>query len=84
MTEILVWLAALLGAWAGVNQIRIRRADRIAEDARNRARAAEQQAEQLARMEIARNRARQVGTDELAKMRAALNANGRRDQLSKP
>lgn len=84
MTEILVWLVALLGAWAGVNQIRIRRADRIAEDARNRARAAEQQADQLALMEIARNRARQVGTDELAKMRAALNANGRRDQLSKP
>lgn len=84
MTELLGWLVALLGAWAGVNQIRAGRATRRAADAEARARAAEQQADQLARMEIARNRARQAGTDELAKMRAAQHVAGRRDQLEKP
>lgn len=83
MTEILLWLLALLGGLAGFNHVRANRASRRAADAEARARAAEQQADQLARMEIARNLARQAGEDELAKMRDALKA-GRRDQLEKP
>lgn len=83
MTEILLWLLALLGGWAGFNHVRANRASRRAADAEARARSSETQADQLVRMEIARNLARQAGEDELAKMRDALKA-GRRDQLEKP
>ncbi len=83
MTEILLWLGALLAGWAGFSHVRAQRAARRASAAEARARAAEAQAETLARIEIARNCARQAGQDELAKMRAALGS-GRRDQLEKP
>lgn len=83
MTEILLWLLALLGGWAGFNHVRANLASRRAADAEARARSAKTQADQLARMEVARNRARQAGQDDLAQMRDALKS-GRRDQLEKP
>lgn len=75
-------LGALLAGWSGFNHVRARRATRRADEAEARAKAVEAQAEAMARIELARERARQSGQNELAKMRAALGA-GRRDQLEK-
>lgn len=84
MIELLALLAAALGLAFGVSRADAKRAKARASAAEARAATAEKQAETMAQMELARSRARQAGQEELAKMRAALNKNGRRDQLSQP
>ncbi|HRD65707.1 MAG TPA: hypothetical protein PKY50_06080 [Candidatus Competibacter sp.] len=84
MTELLAVLAAALAVAFGVSRADARRAKSRAIAAETRAAMAEQQADALAAIELARTKARQVGHNELAKMRETLRGHGRRDQLAKP
>lgn len=83
MIEALLAIIAALGLALGLSRRANERAARRAAAAEARAAAAESQAESLARVEIARGRARQAGQDELAALRDQL-ASGRRDQLERP
>lgn len=73
----LLAIAGLLIAYFRASAVRNKS---FAEFMERRATSAEAQADAMARIEMARNRARQVGEQELKKIKAALNT-GQRDQL---
>lgn len=75
-----VVIAVLLVGFFRASAVRNRS---LADYHERRAKAAEAQADTLAKIEVARNRARTVGEEDLAKMKQALRQ-GDRDQLEAP
>lgn len=77
LDQLIGGIAVIASVIAGLFYVRAKAANHRAEQAETRAARADAQAEALSKIELARNRARQVGEDELAKMKAQLAANDR-------